>query len=1127
MDFYTLLVYGQPSRIPDIVNPPLPQLNRIFAKQLIMRINLTLVVLISALLQVSAAGYAQKINVSQKNVPLEEVFRQIQRQSGYKFLFADKVLDGTKPVTVELENASLQQALEKCFEGQPLTYVISRNTVIVKRKPSVPSLEKVQVTVTGKVVDEKGEPLPSVSILLKSTKIGTSTNIDGEYTINIPDENADGVLVFTFIGYEKLEIPINSQNRIDVTLKPDQKALDEVVVVGYGTQLKKTLTSSSSSIKPAEIQNVPNANLGNMLQGRAAGVQIIQNNGAPGGGPTIRIRGISSLQAGNDPLYIVDEVPIQGGLNDINPNDIESIEVLKDAAAVAIYGARAANGVVLITTKRGKGRNKITLSTSYGFQNITKKLELLESPELLQVMKEMYDNNGLPRDAFFNEIDTTVNTNWSDLVLQNNAPIRTIDLSANGGEGKVKYQTSINYFEQEGIVKQSGFDRITGRLNLDVDLSKKIRFGSNLAISNTRPQNIPNNGATNAGVYLNALVKNPLTPVYNPSGGYNFIELYGNTGHPLASLYEVDRNILNNRIFGNLFAEYQIIPELTFRTSWGLDYRTARNSNFNRTTSNPNGAASASFNNADDFQWINTNILTFKKTLAQVHDISATAIYEQQEYREGNSSASASQFPNDKVKTLNAAAKIDNASSDQTVYGLESLVGRVAYSYKNKYILSGNVRRDGSSKFGRNNRFGVFPSVSAAWNISDEPFMKGIPTINFLKIRGSVGQVGNQGGLSNFSARGIFQTGRDYAGEPGIGAGDLPNYDLKWENTTQYNVGIDIGAFNERIVFTADAYLKNTDELLLNRLVPPSSGTGAITVNIGKMENKGLEFNMTTLNLIGNFKWTTNFNLAANRNKIVTLVYTDLIQVFAQSRVFSANAIESLLLPGNPVGLLYIYETEGVYARDEDNTTGLRDQSPTGYLFKGGDVRYVDQNGDGIITPADRVPLGRPQPYHTGGITNTLSYKGLSLDVFMNWSFGNKVYNGTGQALTGMESPARNYLSVVNNRWRQQGDVTNIPRADTGEGNRNIYTSSRFLEDGSYLRINNVTLAYQFPQKFVNRIKFQNMRAFITANNLAILTNYSGIDPDVRSFTREGSYGVDLGAYPRTRTFTLGLTAGL
>lgn len=1107
------------------------------------------------------------------SLKLRDALLQLKKQYGIDIIFEEKLLEG---LTVGPDLIGNQQGAEKTLaallRASGLRYKkVGKNAfvVLIKRENKrafletppanlpVPQLTHPASTeaiapltgpspnwvttkligLSGRVTEANGTGLPGVNVALKGTSTGTITDAEGNFKLSLPDEQANGTLVISSIGYIRQELPIRGRTVLNLTLTVDTKTLNEVVVVGYGTQQRKEITSSQVSVKAADIQNIPNANLGSLLQGRAAGVQVIQNSGAPGAGATIRIRGISSLRAGNDPLYIVDDVPVANALTDINPNDIETIDVLKDAAAVAIYGARASGGVVLITTKRGKGRNKIALTTTYGFQNIAKKLEVLDTPDLLPIMREMYDNTGIKRDAFFTQIDTTINVNWAESILRNNAPIRTIDLSTSGGEGKIKYAASINYFNQDGIVVQSGFARVTGRLNLDVEVTKKLRFGNSLTLTNTRPQNAPANGATSAGVYLNALVKNPLSPVLDPVlGGYNFFEAWpGTTGNPLASLYEVDRDAVNNRAFGNVFAEYAPLPGLTLRTAWGLDYRTGSSNTFSRSTSNNNRNISGSFSNFVDSRWINTNTVTYKRTFGKVHDVTLLGVYEQQEDRNEDYSANGSQFPNDKVKTLNAAALISAASSGVGGSGLESLLGRFTYSYRDKYVLSGNVRRDGSSRFGRNNRYGVFPSVSAAWNASEEAFLKGISQISFLKVRGSAGQVGNQNGLGNYNARGLYVTGDDYAGQPGIRAGALPNPDLIWETTTQYNLGVDLGIFNERVTLSVDAYLKRTNDLLVDQIVPQSAGTGTITVNLGKMENKGLEFNLTTRNLLGTsagaLKWTTNLNLAMNRNKVVILTGdpTDLIQVFAETRVYGVNALESVLSPGQPVGQLYGYITDGIYAHSEDNAAGLRNSSATGPLFVGGDVIFRDLNGDGIINTNDRTTIGRTQPYHTGGINNTLSYKGLSLDVFMNWSYGNQVFNATRQSLTGLETPGRNYLTDVQNRWRKPGDITDQPRAAYGvAGNPNSSpTQTRFLEDGSYLRLSNVTLAYQLPQGLVQRLRLDNVRAYVTGNNLALLTKYRGVDPDVRSFTSEGQYGIDFGAYPRARTITFGLTLGL
>ena len=1099
------------------------------------------VLIFAGSMALSASTYSQKtkIDLRFENSSLMEILNTIEKNSEFIFIYNEKVvnLDLKKSITVNSE--TIENILNQLFKGVDVTYRIDDRQVFLykkeeqkkadQKKEGINSEQPQKKELSGKVKDAKGITLPGVSVVVKGTTTGTITDTDGNFRLLVATDAK--TLVFSFVGMKSQEFPIEGKTTISVVMTEEAVGVDEVVVVGYGTQRRKNLTSSQVSVKAADIQNIPNSNLSSQLQGRASGVQITQNNGAPGGEATIRIRGISSLRAGNDPLYVVDDVPVMGGLNDINPNDIESIDILKDAAAVAIYGARAASGVVLITTKRGKGENKMTINATYGIQNISKKLDVLQSPEMFQLMKEMYDNNGIARDAFFNQIDTTVNTNWSNLILRNNAPTRTIDLSSNGGEGKIKYQTSLGYYNQEGIVHTSGFNRITGRLNLDYEVSKKLRFGNNLSIVHTKPENIPENAGTNAGVYLNAIAKNPLTPVYNAAGtGYNFVELYpGSTDNPLPRLYETDRNIASNRAFGNIFAEYKILSNLTFRTSWGLDYRVGHTNVFNRSTSNLGGQTSGSFNNTEESRWINTNTLTYNTTIAKDHQITVLGVYEQQEDRNNSYSANASQFPNDKVTTLNAAAKIDNASSNEGGYGLESFVGRFTYSYKDKYILSGNVRRDGSSRFGRNNRWGSFPSVSVAWNLGDESFMQSFTGVNILKIRGSAGQVGNQNGLGNYSARGIYNTGTDYGGTAGIQPGALPNPDLKWETTTQCNIGVDFGILNERIVFNADVYLKRTNDLLLDKIVPQSAGTGPVTVNLGKMQNKGLEFNLTTRNLIGIFKWRTNFNIAFNQNRILELYGNpnDQLFVFAQNRIYNVNALESVLVPGYPVGMIYGYVSDGIYSRNEDNKTGLRSASATGYLFQGGDVRYIDLDGDNIIGPLDRKPIGQGQPLHTGGISNTFNYKGLSLDIFMNWSYGNQVYNATRQAMTAMNTPGHNNLVEVRNRWRKQGDISSVPRAGYSiPGDPNTISSTRFLENGSYLRISNVMLSYQIPKEIHQKFGLDNARVFITANNLAVITNYSGIDPDVRSFTGEGQYGIDFGAYPRSRTVTVGLTLG-
>lgn len=639
-----------------------------------------------------------------------------------------------------------------------------------------------KAAVAGKVTDQKtGEPLQGVNIVVKSTTIGTITNAEGIFTLNVPNENA--TLIVSYQGFTNQEIPVNGRGSIAISLVAGTKVLEEVIVTGYSSESKKSLTSSIASIKPKDIENQPVARLDNMLQGRAAGVQIVQNSGAPGtNGTTIRIRGISSVRAGSDPLLIVDGIPLNGFIEDINPADVESIDVLKDAAASAIYGARAANGVILITTKRGKGKPKTTVNISRGFQNIARRYEMLTGPEHWEVMKEMYTNTNRPFDAFFNEIrqtgDTTSTTDWPGLLLQDFAPITDINVALRGGEGRVKYASSLNYFDQKGILIASGFKRLTARLNLDIEVNKRIRFGNSLSLSNTQPRAI--NTAGN-GVYMNALIKNPLTRPYDSLGRYTFFEPAGNTGNPLANLYEERRDASNNRIFGSVYGEITIIKDLTFRSTWGIDYRQGRNSIFTPSTANQQGRTSGGFDISEAFQWINTNTVNYTRQLTPNHSLSVLGVFEQQEFTNRGFSGDASNFPGDIVTTLNGGATLVGVNSNQSSYGLQSLAGRITYSFKDKYILSGNLRRDGSSRFGKNNRYGTFPSVSVAWNVSDESFLSNVKYLSFLKLRGSGGQVGNQGGLSNFGNRGLYTTGADYVGSPGTVPGAVPNSNLKWE----------------------------------------------------------------------------------------------------------------------------------------------------------------------------------------------------------------------------------------------------------------------------------------------------------------------------------------------------------
>ena len=1028
----------------------------------------------------------------------------------------------------------------------------AERTALTLLKPVPASaIQPATLGISGRVTSEAGEALPGVNVLLKGTSTGTTTNAEGQYNLTVPD--GGGTLVFSFIGYVTEEVSVGNRTVIDVQLVADIKSLSEVVVVGYGTQAKGNVTGSIASIKAADIQNIPVAQADALLQGKAAGVQVVQNSGTPGAEVFVRVRGTASLRADSRPLYVIDGVPMNnsdrtvleaGGqrtsaLADINPNDIESMEILKDAAATAIYGSRGANGVVLITTKRGKqGAAKFNFNSFYGVQEVWKTFDLLNGEQFVEVLKEARTNRGLSNTtAPYNQIEPTGNTtDYQDQIFRT-APISSYNLSVSGGEGKISTFASLGYFNQQGTIIGQDYDRFSGRLNLDYQAAKKLKIGNSTTYSNSRNARVTND-YSGVSVLANALLRNPNLPVRNADGTYSFDPLL--TENPVLLANEITFNSNQKRLISNFYAEYQIIEGLTLRSTFGFDNLTDRVERFVPSfVIQTGGAARAEAVAVDNFTWVNDNTLSFTRTFGS-HSVSALAGIGIQKNRTaflqtgGNTAGS-------NIITTVAVANPDIPQHNISDWALLSYFGRVNYSFKDKYLLEGSFRVDGSSRFGENNRYGVFPGVSAGWRLIEEGFMRGMPFVSDLKLRAGIGVTGNQEGLSNFGSLALYNTGQNYDGRPGIAQANVPNPNLSWESSTTTNVGLDVAFFNNRVALTADAYLKKTKDLLFVRNLPWTSGFWDISnENVGTMENRGLELALSTRNLTGAFKWTTDFNISFNRNKITSLPVngeagSDL--VFELPDAYGAEGPFSIYRVGESVGNFYGYQYLGVYARDEDVPTAANDPEDAIDDFyekgvRGGDPIFLDVNGDyNYSRQDDRVLIGNALPKHTGGITNSFSYKGVDLSVFLNWSYGNDIYNMTRAALTGMIDDYNQSTEVLS-RWRNQGDVTNMPRALYGSnsvsGAAATDASSRYIEDGSFLRVRNVTLGYNLPAALVNRIRLNAVRVYATAQNLYTFTNYSGLDPENQN-TGGGlipTLGVDYLTQPQPRVYTVGLNIG-
>ena len=955
------------------------------------------------------------------------------------------------------------------------------------------------LSITGKVTDTEGVTLPGVNIIIEGTFTGTVTDMDGNYAIDVPSETT--VLQYSFLGYKNKSETVGSRRVINVSLESDVKALSEFVVVGYGVEKRTLLTGSVSEIAQKQLKDLPVPSIDGVMQGQVAGVQVTQNSGTPGAAMSVRVRGISSIGGSSQPLYVIDGIPVTTGdfsqlsfsgqgvnaLSDLNPNDIESITILKDAAAASIYGARASNGVVVITTKRGAAeKTKINFSSYYGIQNAWKTLDMLDARQWME-----YRNDLTGTEVFSPEQmndPNMINTDWQNEIFRT-APTSNIELSAAGGTDKTRFFMSGNLFDQEGILLGTDYRRINGRLNLDHTINDKFTIGTSIGLTHSKTDRVEGDQSLH-GVLPNGISTPAIFPVYNADGTYNQDGPYANA---VSIGNEYISESFSHRAVANIYADYNILPGLKFSTKWGVDFLNYREHSYESTVlvqgARYNGLGFETYSNIMNL--VSNNFLTYNKVFGK-HNLEVLGGYSFEKYQTASSFIRGQDFADPSLEYISSASTIVSASASASFSGIRSFFGRANYNYDNKYLLSVSGRLDGSSRFGENNRNGFFPAVSAGWRINEEEFMN-VKFISELKLRTSYGLTGNDDIPAFLYAELYGNT--SYGGLPAIYPSNIPNPDLKWETTAQFNIGFDLGLFQDRLMLSADYYNKQTKDLLLSRPLPTSSGFSSITQNVGEVENKGIELSITTQNFVGDFTWSTRLNLSGNRNKVLKLYNNEPIDDLGRG----SNRIEE----GEPIGIFYSYNSLGV-----DPSTG--------------DIVFEDTNFDGVITAADRTKVGDPHPDFIGGLTNTFGYKGFDLSIFFQWSYGNDVFNGSRLFLESLQG-GDNQVADIDRRWRQPGDITDIPRATTDPiaAASNKRVSSRFIEDGSYLRLKNLTFGYTFQNDWQ---KIDNLRIYFSAQNLLTFTQYSGLDPEVNYRGDDNAViGTDFFTYPQARTFIVGL----
>jgi TonB-linked SusC/RagA family outer membrane protein len=992
----------------------------------------------------------------------------------------------------------------------------------------------------GQVVSEKGEPLAGVTVQLKGSAKGTVTDVSGNYSLSIPDNGA--VIVFNFIGFEKQEVPVTTAATLNITLLEESKQLSQVVVIGYGTTRKRDLTGAVSSVKMADVKGTAVTSFDQALQGRAAGVQVTQVSGKPGGQTSIRIRGTSSITAGNEPLYVIDGMLVTdngfgldkaptSGLSLVNPSDIESIEILKDASASAIYGSRGANGVVLITTKHGKsGQGSISFDAYYGFQDISKKLDVLNAAQYANLVNEANINSNKTPE-YVNPKNLGKGTDWQN-ALYRTAPISNYQLSFSGGSDKTQYAISGGYFNQDGIIINSGFKRYSFRTNIESKVNSWMSAGANLNVSRVQTKGV----VTNQGYAVTsaAFMFNPALPIYDPTQvlGYTFENDKRQLINPIADALESDYVSVNNRILGNTFVKFELAKELELKTSFGIDASYINDNSFapnylKRTLASKGELAVV---NAQALDWLSETTLSYGKVINSKHDIKALVGYTMEKYVNESTTNLAFDFPDDRLRyhDIGAALNPQRPSSAELSYSLVSWLGRVNYTFDKKYLLTLTGRVDGSSKFAEGNKFGFFPSAALAWRVSDEAFLQSVKSINDLKLRVSYGVIGNQSiapyqslSLINRYGEGVFNRNEPYFGrEPA----SYSNKDLKWESTAQFDLGVDLTAFDNRVNFTADVYDKKTYDLLLYNPIPYTSGFNQTLLNVGNIQNRGFELSVNTTNTTGELKWNTAVNFSRNVNKVTKL----------NSNNDNINLGYSLIQVGQPIGAFYGLIFEGIFQTDEEaaNSPVLRGQEAnSSYVSsraKAGDRKYRDINKDGVIDANDRTFIGSAQPDFIFGINNSLSYKNFDLSFFFQGSVGNKLANYNLFDLERMTGENNVLYDAYANRWTPENPSNKYPRAQA-EGSLDLGTfSSRIVEDASYIRLKNVTLGYNFPTNWLTRAKLKRLRLYASATNLFTFTGYKGYDPEA-NFNGQSTtaIGLDQAGYPMSKSITFGINIGL
>ena len=1077
---------------------------------LIMRIAIILMIL--GILQARASdAYSQntRLSLNFSETELVKVLDKIEVESEFFFLYNEKLLDTDRKVNIIENDQLINVILDNLFAGTDVKYTIIDRKIILSPDYLNEMPAQQQKIITGTITDENGNPLPGVNIQVEGTTIGSISDINGKYSINIPREEA--VLVFSFFGYNLEKVSVAGKVSVDVQLTPDIKALEEVVVIGYGTVKKSDITGSVVSVKGKDISLQAVSNPVQALAGISSGVQVLQESGQPGTALSVLIRGGNSLLGSNSPLYVIDGFPIVGDLSSVNSNDIMSLEILKDASATAIYGSRGANGVILVTTKKGQeGKTTIEYNGYYGVQKVANTIDMLNAKEFATLANVRALNDNMAPYFTDSEIASfSEGTDWQDEVFQL-APIQDHSLAISGGNSKTLFNVSGSYFDQDGIILNSWYKRYQFRPSIEHKITKNWKISSNNILSYSNSNNLfSNNTERGAGVLSGALIAPPTVSVKDSEGNYNNVRAYSFSPdileNPVAmALERKDQTTVKSALL-NLSTQGTLIKDLVFYASIGLDYQNSRRDFYSPKIFQPSATGSALISVNEYLDLISENHLTYTKKVGANHEFKAMGAFTAQEAVTQFVSSSSTGYLSDKLEnySLQSGSTFGTPTSSYSRYALLSYLGRVNYSFMEKYLITASIRSDGSSRMGADNKWGYFPSAAAAWKISKEGFLKDNSTISNLKLRASWGQTGNTA-VSPYQSLSILsssQTVFDNSIVIGYAPGTaMPNPNLKWESTTQIDIGLDAGLLDDRINLSLDYYHKLTDDLLASIPVTLSSGYSTQSTNLGSIENEGFELSANSVVINRTFQWNLGFIASFNRNEVISLAGgTDIFGV----SLGNALPAMSLVREGYPVGVFFGYVEDG--------------------LTEDGLIKYADLDQNGIINSLDRSIIGDPNPDFTFGLTSDMSYKGFGLTVLVNGVQGNDILNyNLSNVADGFSFGINQMQDVLGNYWTKENPNPNARYPKISKNTR-YQGSDRFIEDGSYIQLKNVKLSYTLNGERFSSSPFFNSQIFLNFQNLLTFTKYSFYTPTMN--TRGGgiSKGIDQFGYPDARTIMLGV----